>query len=169
MVAKLETEQQKLKEELAEARDGVNRLSLSQIFDEEMKASRDCDVKDLPEAENILYQNSPPVKLAIKFDLENQLTLERAKYMDMCDMNERLLKEVKDLRGLKINVDLIRKMFGCTIKEFIPYLLNEVAVMNYCVLFDGYYRNIVGEDREFIPKDVSRLISWYYPLFWALK
>merc|ERR1712228_222316 len=59
----------------------------------------------------------------------------------------------------------LRALFGGSLKSLIPYQLNENALSKYGVLFDGYYRNVCGD--SMIPRDVIKLISFYYPLFKA--
>ena len=87
----------------------------------------------------------------------------RIKYMEM-------KQEIKQLRRLRINVDMIRKMFGCSMKSLIPFGLNDNALLKYGRLFDGYYRKICKFDEKdlMVPLDVMRLISFYYPIFWDL-
>ena len=80
---------------------------------------------------------------------------------------EKVKQEVRNLRRIKLNLGEVKKLFGGSVRSLIPYQLNESALARYGILFDGYYRSVCGD--VMMPRDVTKLISFYYPLFWTLE
>ena len=177
IIATLKREKKELEQQLEplkQTKDNLAKLHLSDVLEEvgvltKVEKVLAYSFAEVPVVEDIVYTNSPPATVSFKWDLETQLQLERTKCNDFSVQNEKLTRQIKQLEVLKINVDLIKKMFGCTVKELIPYQLNDNALTNYGILFDGFYRESVDRDKQLLPRDMSRLISWYYPIFWTLR
>ena len=99
---------------------------------------------------------------------KNEKELENIEHLKMqLQGYEAIKEEVIKLRRIKMNVTQMRKLFGGSLKSLIPYQLNDNALSKYCVLFDGYYRNVFGD--SMISRDVIKLISFYFPIFWTLE
>ena len=80
---------------------------------------------------------------------------------------EKVKQEVTNLRRIKLNLGEVKKLFGGSVRSLIPHQLNESALARYGTLFDGYFRSVCGD--VMMPRDVTKLISFYYPLFWTLE
>ena len=78
-----------------------------------------------------------------------------------------LKKENMELSRLKINTEKIEKMFGCSIHSLIPFELNDNILLRYTRLFDGYCRENweLDGNESLIPFDITKIISFYYPVF----
>eukprot|EP01084_Bolivina_argentea_P143582 252080_1 len=74
----------------------------------------------------------------------------------------------------------ILKSFGKPLEKIIPWELRNKSIIKYRTLFDGYYRELYNRegvsviynelyDGKIVPTNITRLISFYFPIFYKLK
>ena len=133
------------------------------------------------ESLNELMKQQEEIKKRQK-ELEGTIIISKEKKQEYDELEERLRKREQDLNRLKLsqvydeaiknmlvitNMNTFETIFGRTIQKLIPFQLNDNAYKQYYRLFEGYYRDIVLKKggKELLPRDVTNLISSYYPLF----
>eukprot|EP01083_Nonionella_stella_P198504 728753_1 len=117
-----------------------------------------------------LERQCPLLEHGVKLELNAQETLhlEKIRYETICNEYDHAKQELRKWRMVQVNWNIIKKLFGHSIKSLIPFQLNEDILKKYERLFDGYFRYIL-DDNVIMPREVTRLISWFYPIFWTLR
>eukprot|EP01083_Nonionella_stella_P034129 93435_1 len=110
--------------------------------------------------------------VTVEWNRQEQLNLERLRYRSIFNEYDEMKIELRQWSVVQNNWNIIKEIFGYSIKSLIPFQLNDVVLDKYLRLFDGYVRAILEDnavDCAIIPREITQLISWFYPIFWMLK